>query len=163
MKVLSIAAAGLIGLFSLTAQAQDKEKGKEKVCELSIEGNDQMQFNKKELVIESGCTEVSLTLKHVGKQPKAVMGHNVVITKAGDMQAVVADAAKAGLAADYTPKGDKRIVATTKLIGGGESTTVKFSVDVFKAGNDYKFFCSFPGHFALMQGQIVIKAFDKKS
>ncbi len=154
---MTIAAAGLIGLFSVVSTAQAK------VCELSIEGNDQMQFSKKELVIEADCKEVSLTMKHVGKLPKAAMGHNVVITSAADMSGVVADAIKAGLASDYLPKGDKRVIAATKLVGGGETATVKFSVSEFKAGTDYKFFCSFPGHSAVMQGTVVVKSLAQKS
>src|SRR5690606_22188613 len=39
------------------------------VVELSLEGNDQMQYNKKELRVKAGQT-VRLTLTHVGTMPK---------------------------------------------------------------------------------------------
>lgn len=135
-----------LGLLAGSAQA--------KTCELGIEGNDAMQFNLKELTIEKDCKEVKITLKHTGKLPKAAMGHNVVITSDKDMPAVLTEAAKAGVAKDFLPEGDKRIVAATKLVGGGETTTVTFARDTLKAGETYKFFCSFPGHSGLMQGSI---------
>ncbi len=38
-----------------------------KTCELSIEGNDAMQFSKPTLAVAADCTEVKLTLKHCGQ------------------------------------------------------------------------------------------------
>src|SRR6185436_7628016 len=49
-------------------------------CSLSIEGNDQIQFNKKELRVSKSCKEVTVTLKHVGQLAANVMGHNWVLT-----------------------------------------------------------------------------------
>lgn len=125
-----------------------------KTCDVAIEGNDQMQFNTKEIKI-AGCSEVKLTLKHAGKLPKAAMGHNVVITTKADMASVGADATKAGPAKDYAPSGAK-VIANTKLVGGGESDTITFKTDKFKKGTDYVFFCTFPGHSAVMNGKIVL-------
>lgn len=128
-----------------------------KTCNLTIEGNDAMQYSTKELTIDSDCKNVSLTLKHSGKLPAAAMGHNWVLTKSADMQAVVAAGIKAGLASNYVPKGDAKVIAATKLIGGGQSDTVTFSVEKLQQGGDYAFFCSFPGHSAMMSGKFVIK------
>ena len=146
----TVAAAALAaGLVSTHALA--------KTCELTIESNDAMQFNKKELEIAADCKEVKLTLKHVGKLPKAAMGHNLIITTAKDKKDVLDAGIKAGAAADYEPKGDKRIIAATKMLGGGESDTITFKTNVFKKGEEYNFFCSFPGHGALMTGKVVFK------
>lgn len=128
-----------------------------KTCKLSIEGNDAMQFSTKELTIGSDCTKVSLTLKHTGKLPAAAMGHNWVLTKKADKQAVTAAGIKAGLASNYVPKGDAKVIAATKLLGGGQSDTVTFSVEKLQQGGDYAFFCTFPGHSAMMSGKFVIK------
>ena len=38
-------------------------------------------------------------------------------------------------------------------IGGGESTEITFSTEKLKSGGDYSFFCSFPGHWAIMKGK----------
>ena len=57
----------------------------------------------------------------------------------------------AGADNNYLPKDDPRVLAHTKLVGGGESTSVTFKTDGL-AGKDLTFFCSFPGHFAMMKG-----------
>lgn len=124
-----------------------------KTCELSIEGNDAMQFNKQTLEVAADCTEVTLTLKHVGKLPAAAMGHNWVLTETSAFQAVASAGTSAGLPNDYVPKDDKRVIAHTKIIGGGETTSVTFSTSQLKKGGDYTFFCSFPGHWSLMNGK----------
>lgn len=125
-------------------------------CETQIEGNDQMKFSKSSMEIPASCKEYKVTLKHTGKLPKAAMGHNWVLTKASDMQAVVGDAIKAGLPNDYVPKGDARVIAHTKMLGGGESDTVTVDVSKLQAGTDYAFFCSFPGHSAVMKGTVKV-------
>jgi azurin len=152
MKLMrtTLLAAALIGAnaFFFTAPAQAADK----VCKLEIAGNDMMQFDKKELAVAKDCTTVELTLTHTGKLPAASMGHNWVLTTTADFQAVANDGMAAGLANDYIKKDDKRVIAHTKIIGGGESTSVKFSTSALKPGEAYTFFCSFPGHSALMKG-----------
>lgn len=128
-----------------------------KTCDLAIEGNDQMQFNKKELVVDADCTEVKITLKHVGKLTKQAMGHNIVLSKTSDMPAIGADGLKAGLANNYLPKGDKRVIAASKLLGGGESDSITVKKADLKAAGDVSFFCTFPGHSGLMKGKVVVK------
>ena len=80
------------------------------------------------------------------------MGHNWVLTKTADMQGAVNDGMAAGLPSDYVKKDDARVIAHTKVIGGGESDSVTFDVSKLAAGQDYTYFCSFPGHFAMMKG-----------
>ena len=126
-------------------------------CDVTIEGNDAMQFNTKEIVVDKTCDEFTVNLKHVGKLPKAAMGHNVVITKAADKQGVANDATSAGPANDYLKADDARVIAHTAMIGGGETASVSFKTADLEAGGDYDFFCSFPGHWAIMSGKVVVK------
>lgn len=127
-----------------------------KTCELTITGNDQMQFDKSELVVGADCDEVKLTLEHVGKLPKAQMGHNWVLTKTADYQSIAMEAQNAGLEKDYLPD-DDRIITHTDLVGGGETTSVTFDVSDLTQGGDYTYFCSFPGHWVVMKGKLVIE------
>ena len=124
-------------------------------CATTVESNDNMQFNTKDIQISKACKEFTITLKHTGTQPKSGMGHNIVISKAEDMDGVLKDGASAGAEADYVKAGDARVVGHTKLIGGGEETSV--TVDPAKlADGSYKFYCSFPGHGALMKGDVTL-------
>ncbi|MDY0072765.1 MAG: azurin [Thauera sp.] len=123
-------------------------------CEATIEANDKMQFNTKEIVVDKSCQEFTLTLKHVGKLAKTSMGHNWVLAKDADVKGLAGDSAKAGPAKDYLNDGDPRIIAHTKLVGGGESDSVTFDVSKLSADEKYTFFCSFPGHWAVMKGEL---------
>ena len=126
-------------------------------CSVQVEANDAMQFNTKSIDVPKSCKSFTVQLKHVGKLPKASMGHNWVLAKTADVDGVVKDGIAAGVANNYLKAGDARVIATTKLLGGGESDSAKFDVAKLKAGDAYTFFCSFPGHAALMKGTLQLK------
>ncbi|MES2405625.1 MAG: azurin [Pseudomonadota bacterium] len=134
--------------------ANDKPAATVTNCGTEIEANDAMQYNVGSITVPASCTNFKITLKHTGKLPVASMGHDVVITKQSDMQAVDQESAAAGLGNGYIKADDSRIIAHTKLIGGGETASVSFPVSKIKSGGPYVFFCSFPGHSALMHGTI---------
>ncbi|BBT19044.1 azurin [Metapseudomonas otitidis] len=125
-------------------------------CSVDVEATDQMTFNTKEIKVSKSCKSFTVNLKHVGKLPKAVMGHNWVLTKTADAQPVATEGMAAGVDKDYLKADDARIIAHTKLIGGGESTSVSFDVSKLAAGESYEFFCSFPGHVAMMKGNLAL-------
>jgi azurin len=143
-------AVGLFSIFSMPVYAAQ--------CDVTIESNDAMQFDIKEITVDKSCTDFTINLKHVGKLPKNAMGHNVVVTKESDMQAVATEGIAAGLDADYVKAGDDRVIAHTKMIGGGESTSVTFDVSKLAAGEAYGYFCSFPGHWAIMKGTLKLSS-----
>jgi azurin len=125
-------------------------------CEAEIDSTDAMQFTKATLAVPASCKQFKVTLKHTGKLAKAAMGHNWVLAKTADMAGVAADGIPAGLANDYLKPGDARVIAATKIIGGGESASVSFDVAKLKAGEAYSYFCSFPGHSAIMKGTLTL-------
>jgi azurin len=126
-------------------------------CATEIEGNDSMQYNVSSIVVPASCQDFKITLKHVGKLSATAMGHDVVIAKAADVSAVDADGIAAGAAAGYVKPDDARVIAHTSLVGGGETTSVSFATSKLKDGGPYEFFCSFPGHSALMKGSISVQ------
>jgi len=144
-SLAATAVLGALALFSPRAYAADP-------CQLEISGNDQIQYDKKELSAPASCKQITVTLHHSGKLPKEAMGHDWVLVSAADLAAVVQAGMGAGAQSGYVPAGDKRVLANTKLIGGGESTSVTFASSVLKAGGAYKYVCTFPGHSALMVG-----------
>jgi azurin len=46
------------------------------------------------------------------------------------------------------------VIAATKLLGPGENETLTFTAP---EPGDYQFVCSFPGHFAMMRGIMVVR------
>lgn len=123
-------------------------------CATTLEANDAMQYNANAIVVPSSCTQFTINLRHVGTLPVAAMGHNVVVSKETDMAAIAADGA--AFTPDHVKAGDTRVIANTKMIGGGESTSVTFDVAKVKDAGPFKFFCSFPGHLSLMQGSLEV-------
>lgn len=124
-------------------------------CELEIDSNDQMRFSKEELQVPAGCDTVHLTLTHSGNLPRNAMGHNWVLAETAQVQALATDAMRAGVDNHYVPQGDARVLAATPLIGGGEETSVEFSVADLR-GKDLTYFCSFPGHSMMMRGKLIV-------
>ncbi|MEP6880360.1 MAG: azurin, partial [Dokdonella sp.] len=139
-----VAAASLL-LISSTAFA---------ACSIDIDGNDAMQFNVKSIEVPKSCKDFTVNLTHSGKLAKNVMGHNWVLTKAGDMQTVATDGMSAGSENNYVKPGDTRVIAHTDVIGAGEKTSLVFAVSKLTVDGDYSFFCSYPGHWSLMKGAL---------
>lgn len=124
---------------------------------VSISGNDQMQFSVKEFEVKAG-EQIELEFKNEGTLPKIAMGHNIVILKEGvSAIAFGGKALQAGAnATNALPdavKGD--VIAYSQLLGPGESEIVKFIAPV-KPGI-HQFVCTFPGHYAMMRGVMVVK------
>lgn len=123
-------------------------------CSTTIEGSDAMQYNVGSITVPSSCSEFTITLRHAGQLPVAAMGHNVVIAQASDREAIASDGVAAGVEGAYIKAGDARVIAHSKLVGGGETTSVTFPVSKIQGGGPYEFFCSFPGHWTVMRGTI---------
>ena len=126
-------------------------------CTIDLTGDDAMKFDKATVTVSSTCPTIEIKLAHAGKLPVTAMGHNVVISPTDVYQAVAQEGMKAGPAANYVPANDPRVIAATKLIGGGESTTASFKGAALTKGGAYTFYCSFPGHWALMKGTVVVE------
>lgn len=148
-----------LGFFGVTSVALAADP-----CKLELSGNDQMQFDKKELKLPAECAgkEITITLKHSGKLPKAAMGHNVVVypDKEEIKNEIMAKGAAAGLAANHVDPAlvkDKKVLGFSPVIGGGETTELKLKPKTLEAGQTYGYLCSFPGHGALMNGKLVIE------
>ena len=137
-----------------TAEAAPAASGD---CKATIDSDDAMKYDPKEITVPSSCKQFSITLKHNGKMPAAAMGHNVVIAKTADKDGVLADGAAAKIENNFVKPNDERVVAHTKLIGGGQEDTLTFDVSKLAAGEAYEYICSFPGHYAMMNGKLTVK------
>lgn len=122
---------------------------------IKITGNDQMRFNLSEIKAKAGET-VRVQLTNVGKLPIQAMGHNwVVLNRPVTEEEFVAFAtAAAQNPPSYLPKDQSLILAHTKLLGPGASDTIEFTAP---AAGTYEFLCTFPGHYALMRGKMIVE------
>lgn len=126
-------------------------------CRIVLDSDDAMKFDKTSVTVSAACPEISIELTHSGRLPAAAMGHNVVIAASDVWQAVAQEGVKAGAERHYVPANDDRVIAHTSIIGGGERTSTSFPGDRLRAGQSYMFFCSFPGHWAIMKGELIVE------
>lgn len=152
---------GLVATMGITGCGKKETPAKETAAPaasetintVEITGNDQMQFNTKTIEVNGG-EKVTLTLKHVGKMTIDLMGHNFVLLEPGVDITAFGTAAIAAKETGYIPAAMKdKVIAHTKMLGGGESDTIVF--DAPPPGT-YKFICSFPGHYGVMQGDFIV-------
>ena len=126
-------------------------------CSIDLKTSDAIKYDQRSITVSSTCATITVTLTHTGRMPVQAMGHNVVISAADAVQGVAQDGMKAGLAGNFVKLGDTRVIVATKMIGGGESTTASFPGKALKAGGGYRFFCTAPGHLALMTGRLIVE------
>ena len=122
---------------------------------IEITGNDAMKYSISEIVAKPGeALEVQLT--NIGELPKAAMSHNWVLLKPMS-DADIATFAMAAMpkAPEYLPDDKSAILAHTKTLGSKETDTVDFNAPT--EPGEYPFICTFPGHYALMKGKLIVK------
>ncbi|QCO68328.1 azurin [Luteimonas yindakuii] len=141
-----------LGFAALAVSAPAQASG----CSATVEGNDAMQFSTRALNVPASCKEFTVTLKHTGQLPVVAMGHNIVVGKTADITGINADGMAAGAANNYVKPGDARVIAASSLVGGGQTTSFKIPVNRLRAGEDYTFVCTFPGHAAIMRGKLTL-------
>ncbi|MEM7219841.1 MAG: azurin [Pseudomonadota bacterium] len=122
-------------------------------CEATVTVGDTLMFDVTELTASLSCGTFSLTLKHTGNMPAATMGHNWVLVPKGTAQEIGMAGIAAGAEAGYVPP-DDRVIAKTKVIGGGETDTISFALDM--PAGEYTYVCTFPGHWVAMRGTLTV-------
>jgi azurin len=123
------------------------------VANVTITSNDGMRFDVRKINVSSG-QKVRVTLTHTGKLDKRIMGHNVVFLTNGVKPSAFAVKAAAARDNDYIPKETTEVIAHTKMIGGGETTVIEF---IAPEAGTYNYICSFPGHYAMMKGKLIVE------
>jgi len=131
--------------------------GEKDTREIVITGNDAMQFDLKKMEASAG-ENIKITFKNIGSIPKIAMGHNWVLLKK-DTDALAFGQkvlASGGSATNALPKSLLgEVIAHTDVLGPGESESVTFQTP--SEPGDYEYVCTFPGHFAMMRGVLLVK------
>ncbi|CUI36956.1 azurin [Achromobacter xylosoxidans] len=126
-------------------------------CSIDVEGQPGKKFAPAHIVVPATCQDFTVRLIHTGKNNKEKAGHNWVLTRTEDIDAVMVDGMKAGAAHDFLAPGDGRTLARTPMLGGGETASVTFPVSRLAAGQSYTFYCSFPAHAQHMRGTLALQ------
>jgi azurin len=147
--LLALSFVTLGGAFAPLVSAADAPR------EIVVTANDAMQFNVKEITATAG-EKITVKFSHVGKFPKTSMGHNWVLVKPMSAAALNSFAMACMKAApEYLPADRSVVIAHTKILGGGESDAITFTAPT--TPGEYPYLCSFPGHFSMMKGKLIVK------
>lgn len=116
-----------------------------------VVGNDQMKFDKTDIKVKAG-EEVTILFKSEGNLAPEVMSHDLVVLEQGTTARDFGmEAAKAGGIDKLSDEQMDPVIAATKMLSAGQEEKITFTLD--EAGK-YEFVCTFPGHFASMNGVI---------
>jgi azurin len=123
---------------------------------IAITAGDDMKFSVTAITAKPG-EELTVTLKATGSMPRVAMAHNFVLLKPGvDATAFVNAGASASTTDFIAPANKAQVLASTKLVGNGETVEVTFKAPA-KPGT-YTYLCTFPGHFVSgMKGVLTVK------
>lgn len=122
---------------------------------IEVTGDDTMKFNVTEIDAKPGeALEVVFT--NAGSVPREAMAHNFVLLKPMTDEALGAFAAAAAAKAPtFLPDDQSAVLAHTKTLGPKESDKVDFTAPA--TAGEYPFICTFPGHYMLMHGKLIVK------
>jgi azurin len=139
---------------SSDAAANDAASGNA-VTEVTIQpvGN-QMEYEQTEFTVPAG-EEITITFENTATSP--AMEHNVVVLT-NDDDAVVNRVGQAAMNAadnEYVPD-DEAILAATDMAAPGETVSVTFTAP--SEPGEYRYICTFPGHYTIMQGTMTVVA-----
>lgn len=124
-------------------------------CTFTLHAGDTPSWDAANIDVPSACEKFTIKLVHTGQMPRWIMGHNVVVTKVGEIDAVERAGIGAGPYRSYVEPSDKRVVARSKLAGGSETVSASFDTAKLRGGH-YAYFCTFPGHLKGMRGTLTL-------
>lgn len=119
--------------------------------EITVESDgDQMAYKQKEIKLKAD-TKTRIILKNNATMD--AMKHNIVIVKAGHEDEVGQAGVGIGEGGNYVPADNPNVLAATEIAAPGETKSVVLSLPA----GEYAFICTFPGHYVLMRGKVVVE------
>lgn len=122
---------------------------------ITVIGQDNMQFSETLIEAKPGET-IRIVFEVKSNMPPQAMSHNIAIV---DQGVNVEEFVLASMGEPYNeyiaPSFEDQVIAATKMIGGGKTSTIEFTIP--ENPGDYVYVCTFPGHyFAGMKGVLRI-------
>lgn len=122
---------------------------------VEIRAGDEMKFDLSEIRAAPG-EPLEIVLIHTGRMSREMMGHNWVLFErmpAADLNRLAMDAARRP--PEYLPENRDAVLAHTRMIGGRERDRLRLHAP--DEPGEYVYACTFPGHFVLMRGVLVVE------
>tara|TARA_A100001015_G_C14350562_1_gene466603 strand:+ start:37 stop:471 length:435 start_codon:yes stop_codon:yes gene_type:complete len=120
----------------------------DQVVEIESLGN-QMKYNVVQIKAKPNS---SLLIKFLNNANMEIMKHNIVVLNSED---AIDEVGKAALSAENNVPDHPSIIAASNMVGPGDST--ELVVQIPNEPGVYPYICTFPGHYQVMQGKIVVE------
>ena len=120
----------------------------DKEIKIGTQGN-QMKYDVAEIYAKTGS---KLKVVFVNNATMDTMKHNIVFVKNKNQVKDIGE--KSAKEPDYLVEDHEGIIAYTSMIGPGETTELIFDVPTKKG--KYPFICTYPGHYGVMKGILVV-------
>jgi len=155
MLLLALVVAAGCGGSDADSGSTDDTAASGAVTEVTIQpvGN-QMKYEQTEFTVPAG-EEITITFENTATSP--AMEHNVVVLTSDDDTVVnrVGQAAMGAADNEYVPD-DEAVLAATDMSAPGETVSVAFTAP--SEPGAYRYICTFPGHYTVMQGTMTVVA-----
>jgi azurin len=167
LAVAAVMVGNWVAMASAPAGTKPPE-AKADPCLFKIYGTDTMMFmdaareGKKvdKIEVPASCKTFVVHMYHSGSLPLAAMGHSWLLVDPDKFNEVNTAAINAGPAKHYLPQDRTHVLAGSHILlggGPGEPKEEKITIEISKLPKKkLKFFCPFPGHFAMMSGDFVV-------
>jgi azurin len=144
----------LVGVDQMKFVVAESQEGVYTSDTLTASGNKYMVVDS---ISATAGNQLRIKLTNVSSLPPSAMSHNFTLLDLGTDAQAFANASAQAKDNDYiAPDMEEQVVKTTKMLGGGESESITFSVPE-KTGK-YDYVCTFPGHFAAgMSGKLIVE------
>jgi azurin len=122
-----------------------------------VTGGQAGQYILLEAIEASPGEELRIRLTTVSNLPATAMSHNLAIVELGtDVDAFARESITARDNEYIAPAFEDQVIATTRMLGDGETDTITFTVP--DETGEYDYVCTFPGHFAGgMVGKLIVQ------
>lgn len=134
-----------------TTQEESTQPGEREIT-VKVIGNSMadMAYDQTSITVNAG-DQIKLTL--INENEAEGMYHNIVFVKLGTGAEVAAEAIKAGKDKAYIPE-NPNVIAASPMAAPKETVTMEFTAP---EKGSYNFICTYPGHFPMMVGKLIVK------
>ena len=120
----------------------------DQTIEIESIGN-QMKYNVPEIKAQKGSTLQIILSNNASME---IMKHNIVVLNSVD---AIDEVGKQAISAENYLPSHESIIAASEMIGPGETT--ELVVQIPNEKGIYPYICTFPGHYQVMQGRIIVE------
>lgn len=139
---------------SSSSESQSGNGSGSETVTIQPQGN-QMKYKQTEFTVPAD-TEIELVFENTASSPS--MQHNVILLTEEPSDAIFKEVGEQGVQAgadeEYVPDHDA-VLAATDMSKPGETVSVTFTTP--SESGEYGYLCSYPGHWATMQGTMIVE------